>query len=315
MHEEGGGSLQRGGGPVRAVLSAENTERRETTLLIDMHIHPIFYGPICGDEKEVAFRGDTFGVWKQGPMEFDELFAEWDVCGLTQAALLPLDVTTAAGGWVVNNDQVEALCKLHPDKFYGFASVDPHRADALEVLERAFFQQGLRGLKLNPAKQRFDPSDERMEPIYALCERENKPIIFHAGLSWEPNAPSRYAHPLAFEEVAIRHPGLRICLAHFAWPWVREMVMLMIKYPNVYTDTALLYVDSPEEQMMELFTKDMGPMWFERCFPRQVMFGSNGPRFRAFKLKRALDKVPMREFARENLYWKNALRFLSGGEV
>ena len=65
-----------------------------------MHIHPIFYGPICGDEKEVAFRGDTFGVWKQGPMEFDELFAEWDVCGLTRAALLPLDVTTTAGGWV-----------------------------------------------------------------------------------------------------------------------------------------------------------------------------------------------------------------------
>ena len=279
-------------------------------MLIDMHIHPIFYGPICGDETEVAFRGDTFGVWKQGPMEFDELFAEWDVCGLTQAALLPLDVTTTAGGWVVNNDQVEALCKLHPDKFYGFASVDPHRADALEVLERAFQQQGLQGLKLNPAKQRFDPADERMEPIYALCERENKPIIFHAGLSWEPNAPSRYAHPLAFEEVAIRHPGLRFCLAHFAWPWVREMVMLMIKYPNVYTDTALLYVDSPEEQMMELFTKDMGPMWFERCFPRQVMFGSNAPRFRPVRIKRGLDSLKMREDTRRKVMGENALRFL-----
>ena len=45
-------------------------------MLIDMHIHPIFYGPICGDEEELRFRGDTFGVWKQGPMDFDELFAE-----------------------------------------------------------------------------------------------------------------------------------------------------------------------------------------------------------------------------------------------
>lgn len=68
-------------------------------MLIDMHIHPIFYGPICGDENELQFRGDTFGVWKQGPMGFDELFAEWNICGLTQAALLPLDVTTTAGGW------------------------------------------------------------------------------------------------------------------------------------------------------------------------------------------------------------------------
>ena len=31
-------------------------------MLIDMHIHPIFYGPICGDENELQFRGDTFGV-------------------------------------------------------------------------------------------------------------------------------------------------------------------------------------------------------------------------------------------------------------
>ena len=289
--------------------------KKGTVMLIDIHIHPIFYGPICGDEKEMQFRGDTFGVWKQGPMGFDELFAEWNICGLTQAALLPLDVTTTPAGWVVTNDEVHKLCQLHPDKFYGFASVDPHRADAMEVLEKAFHQQGLCGLKLHPAKQKFDPNASFMEPIYALCEKENKPIIFHAGLSWEPDALSKYAHPLAFEEIAIRHPKLRMCLAHFAWPWVREMVMLMIKYPNVYTDTSLLYVDSPEEQMQELFTKDMGPMWFERCFPRQVMFGSNGPRFRAFKLKRALDKVPMREFARENLYYKNALRFLGGGEV
>ena len=247
-------------------------------------------------------------------MSFDELFAEWDICGLTQAALLPLDLTTSAGGWVVTNEQVEQLCRLHPDKFIGFASVDPHRPDAPEVLERAFREQGLRGLKLDPASQRFYPADPIAEPLYRLCEEYGRPVIFHAGLSWEPGALSKYSHPLAFEEVALHHPALRMCLAHFAWPWVREMVMLMIKYPNVYTDTALLYVDSPEEQMMELFTRDMGPMWFERCFPRQVMFGSNGPRFRAFKLKRALDKVPMRDYAREGLYHQNALRFLNGGE-
>lgn len=284
-------------------------------MLIDMHIHPIFYGAICDNEEELRFRGDTFGVWKQGPMDFDELFAEWDVCGITKAALLPLDVTTTAGGWIVTNDEIETLCSLYPDRYIGFASADPHRKDAAEVLERAFTKQGLQGLKLNPAKQKFDPSGDYMEPLYAICERENKPILFHAGLSWEPDTPSKYCHPCLFEDTIMKHPGLRICLAHFAWPWVREMVMLMMKYPNVYTDTSLLYVDSPEEQMMELFTHDMGPRWFERCFPNQVMFASNGPRFRAFKLKRALDKVPMRDFARENLYYKNALRFLSGKEA
>lgn len=283
-------------------------------MLIDMHIHPIFYDPICRDDREVYLRGEDFGVWKQGPMSFEEIFAEWDICGLTQAALLPLDLTTTQGRWIVSNEQVEQLVGLYPERFIGFASVDPHRPDAVRVLERAFAEQGLRGLKLNPSKQRFHPREGCMEPIYKLCEDYNRPIIFHAGLSWEPNAPAAWSQPLEFEEVLIRHPRLRVCLAHFAWPWVREMAMLMIKYPNVYTDTALLYVDTPEEQMSELFGKDMGPMWLERCFPKQVMFGSNGPRFRAFKLKRALDQVPMRTYAREGLYYKNARRFLTGEE-
>jgi hypothetical protein len=56
----------------------------------------------------------------------------------------------------------------------------------------------------------------------------------------------------------------------------------------------------------------MGPYWYERGFGKQVMFASNTPRFRAFKLKRALDKIPMREEARKDLYAGNALRFLNG---
>lgn len=284
-------------------------------MLIDMHIHPIFYGPICEDKNEVEFRKNTFGVWKQSPMDFDEIFAELDYAGVDKAALLAMDATTTAGGFVVNNQQVAKLVSLYPQRFYGFASVDPHRPDAVETLRHAFEELKLDGLKLHPGKQRFYPSDEKLDPIYRLCEEYNKPIIFHAGMSWEPGTEADFAHPLRFENMLIRHPNLRCCLAHFAWPWVREMVMLMIKYPNVYTDTSLLAMDSPEESMKRLFTVDMGPMWFERSFPNQVMFGSNGPRFRAFKLKRALDAVPMRDYARENLYHKNALRFLQGGEA
>ncbi len=279
-----------------------------------MHIHPIFYDLICEDERELAFRGDTFGVWKQGPMSFEELFAEMDHGGVDKAALLPLDLTTTAGGWVVTNEQVAKIVAAQPGRFIGFASVDPSRPDAVEVARHAFTELGLRGLKLHPSKQKFRPDDEKLEPLYRLCEEHDKPIIFHAGTSWEPDTPADLSHPLAFERVFIRHPNLRCCLAHFAWPWVREMVMLMLKYSNVYTDTSVLYLDSPEESMARLFTVDMGPMWFERSFPNQVMFASNGPRFRAFKLKRALDKVPMRDFARENLYWRNAQRFL-GGEL
>ena len=58
----------------------------------------------------------------------------------------------------------------------------------------------------------------------------DKPILFHAGLSWQPDTLTRYAHPLAFEEVALTFPRLRFCLAHMGWPWVQETCMLLIKY-------------------------------------------------------------------------------------
>lgn len=282
--------------------------------IIDMHVHPVFYKPICDDPEELEFRKNTFGVWKQGPMDWDEIFAEMDYGGITQSVLLPLDATTTEGGCIVTNEQAAKLQKIYPDRLIAFASVDPHRQDAKEALIYAFDELGLNGLKLHPSKQKFYPADARLEPLYEICESRNKPIIFHAGTSWEPNTPAKFAHPLAFEEIFIRHPQLRCSLSHFAWPWVREMVMLLIKYPNVYTDTSVLFMDSPEESMKRLFAVDMGEHWFARGFQRQVMFASNTPRFRAFKLKRALDAIPMREAERENLYYRNALRFLKGEE-
>lgn len=282
-------------------------------MLIDMHVHPIYYKLICDNDNELAFRSNTFGVFKQAPMSFEEIFAEMDYGGVDKAALLALDVSTESGGYVVSNEQIAKIVAAYPNRFFGFASVDPHRKDAIEALDYAFGDLQLLGLKLNPSKQRFYPTDEIMEPIYRLCERYNKPIIFHAGLSWEPDAPTKFSQPLAFEEVLIRHPDLRCCLAHFGWPWVRETVMLMLKYPNVYTDTSVLFLDSPEESMRRLFTIDMGPHWYERSLRNQVMFASNTPRFRAFKLKRSLDKVEMREEARQALYSENAIRFIFGG--
>ena len=187
-------------------------------MVIDMHVHPIFYKSICDNKEELEFRKDTFGVWKHGPMDWDEAFAEMDFGGIDKEALLPMDVTTTEGGWIVTNEQIAALKSRYPERLIGFASVDPHRKDAADVLIHAFDDLGLEGLKLHPSKQKFYPTDPCMEPIYEICESRNKPIIFHAGTSWEPNTPAEYAHPLAFEKVFIAHPHLRCCLAHLPGP-------------------------------------------------------------------------------------------------
>ena len=55
----------------------------------------------------------------------------------------------------------------HPDKLIGWASVDPGEPDAIEQLEHAVLGLGLRGVKLGPAYQHFDPTDRRHWPFFA----------------------------------------------------------------------------------------------------------------------------------------------------
>lgn len=84
-------------------------------MIIDMHIHPIFYEAVCKDKEELEFRKNAFGVFKQSPYGYDEMFAEMDYAHVDKAALLPLDVTTTEGGQIVTNDQIAVLVKDHPN--------------------------------------------------------------------------------------------------------------------------------------------------------------------------------------------------------
>ncbi|RGB69958.1 MULTISPECIES: amidohydrolase family protein [Oscillospiraceae] len=279
-------------------------------MVIDVHVHPGFYGTISKDPGEVELRKKAAGWDLMSPHPEKVTFTQMDAFGVDKLVLLPLDLTTTMGGWVCTNEEIKTLVDLAPERFIGFASVDPRRKDAPEVLEHAFKNLGLCGLKLNPCKQAFFPADPMMDPIYKLCQKYNKPIMFHAGMSWEPNCLMKYGHPLNFEEVAQRYPEVRMCMAHFGWPWAVETAALILKYPNLYTDTAALYMDSPEAFMDQIFNRTWGPLWFEHNFADKVMFGSNNPRFRSARIKRGLDSIEMREETREKLLGGNALRFL-----
>jgi uncharacterized protein len=279
-------------------------------MVIDMHVHPILYNMICDDEAALKYRSEQFGIFKQSPYQFDEIFTEMDYGKIDKSVLLPEDLTSISGGTIVSNEEIKKIVELHPERFIGFASVDPHRKDALEVLEYAFHDLKLNGLKLNPSKQLFYPNDKELKPIYEKCIQYNKPVLFHAGMSWEPNAPVKYSLPVNFDEVAAAYPNLRICLAHFGWPWIKETIMLMIKYPNVYTDTSMLYLDSPKDFIESVFKREMGSRTMETNFGNQVMFGSNTPRFRAFKLKSAIECLELSDSMQEKLLGLNAIKFL-----
>lgn len=284
-------------------------------MIIDAHVHPAFFQNICPDTDTLARRRAEYGLYKTGIADMEQTLTTMDFGGVDKSILLPLDLTSVEGSPLVSNEEIAAIVAVQPTRFIGFASVDPNRPDAAAVLRHAFETLGLSGLKLHLSRLGLAPDDERVLPLYEICLAYNKPVIFHAGMSWEPNSPSALSRPILFEPVAIRYPALRMCLAHFGWPWVDEVVMLMLKYPNVYTDTALLYMDSPKDFYGQLFTKNMGPLWIERNLATQVMFGSNAPRFRPARLKDGLLSLGFSPATLKKILGGNAIRFINGEDA
>ena len=136
------------------------------------------------------------------------------------------------------NAAAAALVARAPEKLIGFMSVHPDEPGVLEEMERAYGDLGLRGLKLGPNYQNFDPLGENARRVYARAQEMGIPALFHQGTSPMRDAPIRYAHPLVMDEIAMLFPDLRIVMAHMAHPWLEDCLVVVRKHPNVYADVS-----------------------------------------------------------------------------
>jgi len=282
-------------------------------MVIDAHYHPIFISEICESEEKAEHRRQTLAYYKASTSPLKHAIERLECSGVDKCFLLPHDYTTITND-AITDEEIKKLVDLGNGRFYGFTSVDPNSDNVLEKLEYAFKTLNLSGLKLHPSRQKFYPNDEKMFSIYELCVKYNKPIIFHSGFSWEPDALAQYSRPINFEQVAATFPTLRFCLAHFGFPWVMETAMLMLKYPNVYADTALLYFDSSQEFYEHIFTKTLGIGWIDRSLRHQIMYGSNTPRFEQMRMLRAIQNLGLRQDTVKRIICENALKFIGEGE-
>ena len=285
-------------------------------MIIDIHLHPVMFGAICQDQARVNFRKQHFGLYKSSPVPMEQVLAVMDHAGVDKSVLLAEDFSADMGQPLVSNQEIYTLIDIAPDRFIGFASVDPRQTDAVNKLQYAFKELNLSGLKLNLSHLQMMPSDSRLGEILAMCQEYEKPVTFHSGFSWEPNSPSKYGRPILYEDIAINYPNLRFCLAHLGWPWVDETMMMVLKYPNVYTDTATVYMDSPINYYDQIFMKNMAPGWLQNNLADKIMYGSNHPRFRQVRVREGLESLPLRQDVKQKIMGENAIRFLGmGGNV
>lgn len=135
---------------------------------------------------------------------------------------------------------IEAV-KTYGDKFVGFAAVDPRREDAMALLEHAIEDGGLKGVKFGPIYNGVSLLDPRMEPIYRYCVKNNLPLTMHMGTTFAENAPVHLGKPTDVDEIAQRHPDLKMIMAHMAHPWCEECIVIARKRDNVYCEVSALF--------------------------------------------------------------------------
>jgi predicted TIM-barrel fold metal-dependent hydrolase len=263
--------------------------------MIDIHTHPVMIKELVENDPDLQRNINHVFGFHFPPQSLRNFTLELDAAGVSQALLLPVDVTSAYGCKIVSNEQIARLVDTDTH-FLGFASVDPNRPEAPRELKQAIQNLGLRGLKLDPSLQRFYPNDPATAfPVYEACQSLEIPVLIHCGMSWAPQGLAKYAQPLLMEETVQAFPGVNFILAHFGWPWVNEAQMLAIKYHNVYLDTAILYSGTPGNAMQRVIGQQVGLEVVERSLANKILFGSNYPRVdirRSVRGLQALDLTP-----------------------
>ena len=134
------------------------------------------------------------------------------------------------------NDETAAFVAAHAAKFIGFLSVHPADPRAVEEMERATQDLGLRGVKLGANYQNFDPLGEGAFRVYRYAEEHGLPVLFHQGTSPVRFADLDYAHPRHIDRVATAFPNLTIVMAHIGHPWQVDCVAVIRKHPRVWAD-------------------------------------------------------------------------------
>jgi predicted TIM-barrel fold metal-dependent hydrolase len=175
------------------------------------------------------------------------------------------------------NDYIAAIVNKYPDRFIGFASVNPvykGPGAAVSELERAVRELKLSGLKLYPMYQHWAPNDRELAfPIFQKAAELDIPVMVHQAGSTRIDAKMELARPALLDDVGREFRDLRLIIAHCGHPWVDEALFMLTKHPNFYAELSYLIASLTRRDLFLLL---------HRCEPyfvplEKLFFGTDYP--------------------------------------
>jgi uncharacterized protein len=224
------------------------------------------------------------------------------------AVIFSVDAETITGRPAVPNEEVAAVAAANDDVLIPFASVDPHRPDAVERARRLIRDHGVRGFKFHPNIQAFYPNDEAFYPLYEVIEEAGVPALFHtghsgigSGLPGGGGIRLKYSNPMHIDDVATDFPHLAIVLAHPSFPWQDEAISVALHKQQVYIDLSGWSPKYFPEQLVR---------YANTLLRDRVLFGSDYPMITPDRWLADFERATFKDEVRPLILKENAARLL-----
>ncbi|HEV7669694.1 MAG TPA: amidohydrolase family protein [Thermoanaerobaculia bacterium] len=269
--------------------------------------------PSASDGAYLAGRPDgaRFAPWIG--LSPDGFFAELDRAGIATAVSVSGNNDGLKLGHRelpprrTSNDNLAALEARFPGRFLGAAGIDVGggRHDPLAELERVAGTLGLRRIAIEPGRALMlseHVADRRLYPFYERAQELGVALFLQTSGIWGGESLD-HAHPRWIDRVAHDFPDLHLICGHGAYPFVREMIAVTVRRPNVFPSPDLyLFTPSGREWVYAVNRGQIAD---------QFLFGSAFPL--CGDLTRTVDRFLLqgwRPAVLDRILFKNALRAL-----
>jgi predicted TIM-barrel fold metal-dependent hydrolase len=292
-------------------------------MIIDIHAHPSdmqsaqYLAPYFQQSATERHLLDGTPVTRVGFfLSTEQYIKEMDNAGVDKTVMLNASV-------IPDTHIYELYLKPYPERFIGFTGSSPLIVDG-NILNNGSFDQknwestrysikelGFKGIKLLPAYGHYSPLDPRVYPFYALAAELNVPLIIHMGGTPVRHAALRFTKPIDVDQILFEFPTLRINMPHMGWPWEDELLAIMVRSPNLYTDISFIGEMGLQRVANDLITaRNFGVI-------SRVMFGTD-PLCRPLKfyidwLKNDLNKYAAKQ--NEKLFTEDEINGILGGNA
>ncbi len=288
------------------------SERNKKRRVIDCAVTPPFkeffinpsylkdYFRVYGPEVEQGLAALLKTEWTA-----DSFIKLLDAEGVDVAVIRSRDIETSFG-MKIPDEACADLMRQYPDRLIGLAGADPLKGKAaLEGLEHAIKDLGLKGIDLWTYEYNLPASDRTYYPLYEKCLELGAVVFIESSMHFRRDARMDVCRPLHLDYVAVDFPELKIVGSTPGFPWVAELMAVSWRHPNVFVSTSSVrpkYLGKPNsgyETLLQLGNSVLAD---------KIMYASGWP---MLSMKIGADEIrelPLRKEVKDKWLYHNAAR-------